>query len=52
VADGASADEVADFFCEVLGVIAGALERLGHEDDLQAGQIGRASCRERVFDDV
>ena len=37
VADGASADEVADFFGEVLGVIAGALERLGHEDDLQAG---------------
>jgi hypothetical protein len=37
VADGASADEVADFFGEIFGVIAGALERLGHEDDLQAG---------------
>src|SRR5258708_3375158 len=37
MADGASADKVADFFGEVLGVIAGALERLGHEDDLQAG---------------
>jgi hypothetical protein len=37
VADGVSADEVADFFGEIFGVIAGALQRLGHEDDLQAG---------------
>ena len=37
VADGVSADDVANFFGEILGVIAGALERLGHEDDLQAG---------------
>jgi len=36
VADGVSADEVADFFGEIFGVIAGALKRLGHEDDLQA----------------
>ena len=37
VADGVSADEVANFFGEILGVIAGAFQRLGHEDDLQAG---------------
>src|SRR5271169_554340 len=37
VADGAAADEMAAFFGEVLGVVAGALKRLGHEDDLQAG---------------
>ncbi len=40
VADGVAADEVADFFGEILGVIAGAFERLGHEDDLQAGLAG------------
>ena len=37
VANGVTADEVADFLGKVLGVIAGAFERLGHEDDLQAG---------------
>src|SRR5579863_10609345 len=37
VADGVSADEVADFFGKIFGVIAGALERLGHKDDLQTG---------------
>src|ERR1700722_10582584 len=37
VTDGASADEVTDFFGQIFGVIAGALERLRHEDDLQAG---------------
>src|ERR1017187_7727687 len=37
VADGVSADEVADFFGKVFGVIAGAFEGLSHEDDLQAG---------------
>ena len=37
VAHGASTDEVANFLGEVFGVIAGALERLGHEDDLQTG---------------
>jgi len=47
VADGVSADEVADFFGEVFGVIAGALERLGHKDDLQAGLMGNVF---RVFD--
>jgi hypothetical protein len=40
VADGVSADEVADFFGEILGVVAGALERLRHKDDLQAGLAG------------
>lgn len=40
VADGMAADEVADFFGEILGVIAGTLERLGHEDDLEAGLAG------------
>jgi hypothetical protein len=40
VADGVSADEVADFFGEIFGVIARAFERLGHEDDLQAGLAG------------
>jgi len=37
VADRAAADEVADFLGEIFGVIAGPFERLGHEDDLQAG---------------
>ena len=37
MADGSSADEVANFFGKILGVIAGALERLRHEDNLQAG---------------
>ena len=32
-----AAGQVANFFRQVLGMIAGALERLGHEDDLQAG---------------
>ena len=41
VADGVAADEVADFFGEVLGVVAGALKRLSHEDDLQAGLMGK-----------
>src|ERR1700734_2441310 len=36
VADGVSADEVANFFGKILGVIARALEGLRHEDDLQA----------------
>jgi len=36
VAHSVSANEMADFFGEILGVVAGALERLGHEDDLQA----------------
>jgi hypothetical protein len=40
VADGVAADEVADFFGEVLGVIAGALKRLRHEDDLQTSLAG------------
>ena len=37
MADGLAADEMADFFGEVFGVVSGAFERLGHEDDLQAG---------------
>ena len=37
VANASSADKVADFFGEVLGVVAGSLERLGHEDNLKAG---------------
>jgi len=40
VADGVATDEVADLFSKILGVIAGALEGLGHEDDLQAGLAG------------
>ena len=40
VADGVAADYVADFFGEVLGVIASAFQRLSHEDDLQAGLAG------------
>jgi len=41
VADGVAADQVADFFGKVLGVITGALERLGHKNDLQAGLVGK-----------
>ena len=40
VAYGVSADDVADFLGEIFGVIAGALEGLRHEDDLQAGLTG------------
>ena len=40
VADGVAADEVAHFFGQIFGVIAGTLEGLGHENDLQAGLTG------------
>jgi hypothetical protein len=40
VADGVSADEVANFFGKILSVIARALEGLRHEDDLQARLAG------------
>jgi hypothetical protein len=40
VANGVAADKVANFFGEILGVVAGALQRLSHEDDLQAGLVG------------
>src|ERR1700683_5704973 len=40
VADGVAADYVADFFGQVFRVIAGALEGLGHEDDLKTGLAG------------
>lgn len=40
VADGVAAYHVADFFGQVLGVIAGAFERLSHKNDLQAGLAG------------
>src|SRR3984885_13726456 len=40
VADGVSADEVANFFGKILSVIARALEGLRHEDDLQASLAG------------
>jgi len=40
VADGAAADEMANLFSEILGMITGAFERLGHENDLQAGLAG------------
>src|ERR1017187_2471638 len=39
VADAASADKVANFFGQVLGMVAGAFERLRHEDNLQAGVV-------------
>jgi len=42
-------DEVADLFSKILGVIAGALEGLGHEDDLQAGLAGNCSRDSRVW---
>src|SRR4051812_26044541 len=37
VADRASANEMADFLGDILGVIPGALQRLRHKDDLQTG---------------
>ena len=40
VAGGASADEMAYLFSQILGMIAGALQGLGHEDDLQASLVG------------
>ena len=36
MARGMAADQVTDFFGEILGVISGTLQRLGHEDDLEA----------------
>jgi len=42
VADGASADEVADFFGDVLGVVSGALQRLRHQQDVNAVWSGAA----------
>src|SRR6476469_5784922 len=37
VAGGTSADEVAYLFGQILGMVASALQRLRHKDDLQAG---------------
>ena len=37
VAHSVSAHEMADFLGEILHMVTGALKRLGHEDDLQAG---------------
>ena len=37
MADGVAADEMADFFGEVFGMVAGSFQRLSHEDDFQAG---------------
>src|SRR2546423_10815011 len=39
VAGGASADKVAYLFRQILGMIASALQGLGHEDDLQASPV-------------
>ena len=39
MADAPSADKVANFFRQVLGMVAGAFERLRHEDNLQAGVV-------------
>jgi len=36
VADSVSADKVANFLRKILGMVAGALQRLGHKNDLQA----------------
>ena len=44
MADGVPADEMADFLGEILSVIAGALEGLGHEDDLQASHLLPGVC--------
>jgi hypothetical protein len=46
VAGGASADEMAYLFSQILGMIASALQGLGHEDDLQASLVGNVL---RVF---
>src|SRR5258708_28626008 len=45
VADSVAADEMANFFGEILGVVAGALQRLRHEDALQAGLMRDAFGR-------
>src|ERR1700687_2923250 len=39
MSDAASADKMANFFGQVLGVVAGAFKRLRHEDNLQAGVV-------------
>src|SRR4051812_45032595 len=39
VADRASADEMADFFGDILGVIACAFEFLRHEEDVEAVEL-------------
>src|SRR5690242_633168 len=43
VADGASADEMTDLFGDVLGVIAGALEFLSHEKDVETVELAIVS---------
>src|SRR5208282_6709197 len=35
--NAASADKVANFFRQILGMVAGAFQRLRHKDNLQAG---------------
>ncbi len=35
--DGVSANKMADFFGQVLGVVASSFQRLSHEYDFQAG---------------
>ena len=37
VAHGVPTHKMANFLGKILHVVAGALERLGHEDDLEAG---------------
>ena len=37
MANGVSTYEMANLFREILGMVARALQRLGHENDLQAG---------------
>ncbi len=40
VANRVAADEMANFFSEVFGVISGAFQGLRHKDDLQTGLPG------------
>src|ERR1019366_62604 len=39
VANAASADKMANFFGQVLGMVARAFQRLRHENNLQAGEV-------------
>jgi len=51
VAHGLAADQVADFFRQVVGMVAGALQRLGHEKDVDAVAAGHASHLFQAADD-
>ena len=47
--DGVSANKMADFFGQVLGVVASSFQRLSHEYDFQAGMARYAIPSDKAF---